>query len=527
LDIQFTGDGFDPDGGPVTFDWDFGDGNTSTEQSPLHVYGSANAPGAYRASLTVTDQPNTSTEVRLPLTITESGVLAGEIVDPAAGGDVTVANLPQNPLNGASISVPANALSGPRVFTICAVSEVLPLPRATMGTLLQSIELGPTGMTFSQPITVSVPVDANVDPTREFVVVYYDRESGTWSGQGITNIHFVSSPSPAVVFETTHFTVFAAGVTWQLKHLGGLGGVDSYAFGINNSDRVAGYSYVFVAANHRHAFQWQDATGIVDLGTLGRKHSYAFDLNDNGQITGYLQPSDSFDGSTAFIWDEQNGLQDLDDFGGIYSMGFDINAIGQIAGQVYITPVQRHAFLWNPVTGVADLGTLGGTSSYALGINDAGTVVGAAQTAAGEFHAFVWTLANGMQDLGTLGGTFSQAEAINASGVIAGGANNASGKRRAFLWDLTSGMQDLGVLDADSSHALGINASNQVVGFVQYPDATTHAFYWERENAVDRMFDLNDFIDSDSGTVLTEAQDINNAGNIAGREKEKAFLLRR
>lgn len=53
--IVFSGtNSFDPDLGPVplTYQWEFADGSTSTDASPTHVF---NAPGAYRVSLTVND----------------------------------------------------------------------------------------------------------------------------------------------------------------------------------------------------------------------------------------------------------------------------------------------------------------------------------------------------------------------------------------------------------------------------------------------------------------------------------------
>ncbi len=38
LKIQFTAEGYDPDGGTISFQWDFGDGSTSTKQNPTHVF---------------------------------------------------------------------------------------------------------------------------------------------------------------------------------------------------------------------------------------------------------------------------------------------------------------------------------------------------------------------------------------------------------------------------------------------------------------------------------------------------------
>lgn len=50
--VPFFAQAHDRDGGTVTYRWDFGDGMSSTEQNPTHAYA---APGAYTATLTVTD----------------------------------------------------------------------------------------------------------------------------------------------------------------------------------------------------------------------------------------------------------------------------------------------------------------------------------------------------------------------------------------------------------------------------------------------------------------------------------------
>lgn len=50
--IQFTDTSVDPDGEIVSWQWDFGDGTTSTEQNPTHRYEKG---GLYTVTLTVTD----------------------------------------------------------------------------------------------------------------------------------------------------------------------------------------------------------------------------------------------------------------------------------------------------------------------------------------------------------------------------------------------------------------------------------------------------------------------------------------
>jgi PKD repeat protein len=53
LRVEFTASVEEETGGPFTFAWDFGDGNKSTEQNPVHVYEKV---GEYTATLEVTNQ---------------------------------------------------------------------------------------------------------------------------------------------------------------------------------------------------------------------------------------------------------------------------------------------------------------------------------------------------------------------------------------------------------------------------------------------------------------------------------------
>ena len=55
LKVQFTGSVEEDEGGPWKYEWDFGDGQKSTEQNPAHTYQKV---GEYTATLTVVDQKN-------------------------------------------------------------------------------------------------------------------------------------------------------------------------------------------------------------------------------------------------------------------------------------------------------------------------------------------------------------------------------------------------------------------------------------------------------------------------------------
>jgi PKD repeat protein len=71
MTVTFTDNSYDPDGVIVSWLWDFGDGNTSTEQNPIHTYA---APGSYTVTLTVTDDDGASSSVSKIITITGPGV---------------------------------------------------------------------------------------------------------------------------------------------------------------------------------------------------------------------------------------------------------------------------------------------------------------------------------------------------------------------------------------------------------------------------------------------------------------------
>jgi PKD repeat protein len=67
--ISFCSDDSYDDGSNVTYSWDFGDGNTSTEKNPSHTYAD---PGIYNVTLTITDSLSNSTSSTIQLIILKS-----------------------------------------------------------------------------------------------------------------------------------------------------------------------------------------------------------------------------------------------------------------------------------------------------------------------------------------------------------------------------------------------------------------------------------------------------------------------
>lgn len=67
--LSFTGAGDDPEGGAVTFSWDFGDGASATGQTVTHAYADDSPAGGYTVTLTVTDEDGFGTLVTTAATI--------------------------------------------------------------------------------------------------------------------------------------------------------------------------------------------------------------------------------------------------------------------------------------------------------------------------------------------------------------------------------------------------------------------------------------------------------------------------
>ncbi|HEY9523064.1 MAG TPA: PKD domain-containing protein, partial [Thermopolyspora sp.] len=86
LDCAFTDASTDGDGGITAWAWAFGDGQTATEQSPLHGYGGENT---YAVSLTVTDDEGAQASVSKQVTVR----LPGSNANPVADFTVTCTNL--------------------------------------------------------------------------------------------------------------------------------------------------------------------------------------------------------------------------------------------------------------------------------------------------------------------------------------------------------------------------------------------------------------------------------------------------
>lgn len=110
LSVRFSSEGStDPDGDPLAFAWDFGDGAVSTLESPEHLYP---APGEVTATLAVTDSWGASSQATVRVSVGNDPPVP-EILEPAEGATFEAgaplalsgrASDPQEPLQDAALA---------------------------------------------------------------------------------------------------------------------------------------------------------------------------------------------------------------------------------------------------------------------------------------------------------------------------------------------------------------------------------------------------------------------------------------
>jgi probable HAF family extracellular repeat protein len=261
----------------------------------------------------------------------------------------------------------------------------------------------------------------------------------------------------------------------KIVNLGTLGGAQSGAVAVNQQGDVVGtalntildpfpnrFPYVpnvyLANATETHAFLWR--SGVMhDLGTLGGPDSVAGYINDSDQITGQSDLDFNFNPLTGnptvhpFFW-EKGHMQDLGGLGGTFGFPYWMNSRGDVVGWSNLAgDTTAHPFLWTKEGGMQDLGTLGGSFGHADSINDRREVVGTAYPVGDQgLRAFLWK-GGIMTNLGTLGDDpDSEAGNINSRGQIVGGTYILGVEDlRGFLWENGGPMVDLNTLVVNGS----------------------------------------------------------------------------
>lgn len=303
-----------------------------------------------------------------------------------------------------------------------------------------------------------------------------------------------------------------------LTRLGSLDGDETVTFAraINDAGQVVGWSST--AAGKTHAFlTGTNGVGMADLGTLGGENSYAYGINNAGQVVG-TSDAEFCCVNRAFITGP-NGigmtafLPTVGPQRDPYSVALGINNTGRVVG--YSTDNLRSHLLITGPNGMNRLDT-GFQEGVASAINDAGQSVGTLSPLE-EFthHAFITEPNTAtVTKIGTLGGGESHATDVNASGQVVGWSRTAGGEFHAFITGPDgAGMTDLGTLGGTASMATGINDAGQVVGYSTKEEGAEHYAFITGPGGTG-MTDLNSLVTLPDRLTLSEAQGINNSGQI-------------
>jgi probable HAF family extracellular repeat protein len=341
---------------------------------------------------------------------------------------------------------------------------------------------------------------------------------------------------------------------YRVKDLGTLaGGTLSQAFGMNNRGHVGGAATV--SNGNLHAFLWTKHTGMQDLGTLGGPNSEAGPVNQSDEVAILSETfhkdlnNEDFCGfgthlqCLGAIW-ENGVLTSLPTLAGpnANAQAYDLNNRGQVVGLSEIerkdkkgclTPFQVFDFeavIWEPNGEIRELPPLrskGDTVGFAFGINEHGQAVGTSGLCSNTSvppspptnapHAVLWESDGSPKDLGTLGGTMGNvATSINNRGEVVGTSQSKDGTLHPFLWTKETGIQDLGAFPGAVATVAPccntINNKGEVVGFSIDAHSSFRALVWHDK----RPIDLNRLIPKGSPWYLQAAESINDAGEITG-----------
>jgi probable HAF family extracellular repeat protein len=188
------------------------------------------------------------------------------------------------------------------------------------------------------------------------------------------------------------------GVMTDLGTLRGGSGTQTYAGAINYSSpshpaQVVGSGYTLLGGPptlYQHAFLWQNGV-MTDLGTLYPKNkatSEAFDINDSGQVVGETN-SVSGPGRHAFIWQQSSGMVELNTLipPGTWTLvnARGISKNGQIVGQGILGGTGGFGYLLTPTTAPASSLTAASSGTATPTIASPATLLGTTTAGSDDF----------------------------------------------------------------------------------------------------------------------------------------------
>lgn len=319
-----------------------------------------------------------------------------------------------------------------------------------------------------------------------------------------------ASPLTKVTFASVQYNVVALNAL--------PGGLDTLAFGINETGQIVGDSRLNRSGNvgQSRPVVWDYTGAPHELWSDQSVGGSLIDINNHGEIVGRYGsgsdiplPGPGVPYGRALYWSESTGRIDIGFESGGNSQAVAINDLGQVIGtseRLEIVNINGdiqpqfipRPYIWDASSGIRDLGTLGGLGGFATGINESGQVTGYTELANGTTRGFIWDAANGIRELPTSPNSSSVATAINDFGQVLGYDFGVG----AVIWDVMSGTSQPAYDGRD------LNNSEQVVGGAIF-DPTI----WNKTMGVQQLSAL---IPPDSNWQLEIAFAINETNAIAG-----------
>ena len=295
----------------------------------------------------------------------------------------------------------------------------------------------------------------------------------------------------------------------------GLGGLNSFGFGVNGSARVVGGAQTTDANGEDfcgfNAFGFPPSNttclpfiwryGVMQaLPTLGGPNGYANMINDRGDIAGIAETSIQDPGCSVHrfnpvVW--TNGEpRVLNTPGESYGVAAYINQSGQVVGasgscapfnaNSFLYLNEERAMFWEANGRPHELPSLGGAGgiagNHACNINNLGEAVGHSElTNNTTFHAALWPKLNKVVDLGTLDGDYgSLALGINDREIVVGASLDPTFNPRAFVWQQNT-LTDMNTLVNENAgiyllFAESINNRGEIIGFGATSAGEVHGF---------------------------------------------------
>jgi glucose/arabinose dehydrogenase/chitodextrinase len=311
LTVNFSSAGsMDPEGQPITFSWDFGDGSTpSTAANPTHVYTQA---GQYLVRLTVSDGVNTTFSA--PLTISVGSAPTATIASPTDGltfraGDViTYSGDATDPDDG---TLPASAFA----WTVDFLHEGHVHPGVTTtGTKSGTFTVPTSGHDFSgntrYRITLTVSDSNGLQDTRS-VTIWPQKVNLTFDTvpTGLTlHLDGVAKPAP-FAYESLigfHHTIEARDQSVGSNNYGfsswSDGGAQAHAIVVpaTAASYTATYSVLQAPTGLMGAWGFNEGTGTTSADTSGNGNGATL-LNGLAWVTGKYGGGLSFDGANDYL----------------------------------------------------------------------------------------------------------------------------------------------------------------------------------------------------------------------------------